>query len=306
MPGVARRLRHRRAGRGAGLTAASRGLCSSVDQTSPRQPIFNIPASIVVLIALMAGIHVVREMLPMARDADVLARFAFVPGRFTAAFDPAGVMRHLASMGDADDAGQRLEVARFFLGDGTPQPWTLLTYAVLHGNWTHLGLNAVWLLAFGAPVARRFGAVRFVLFFAAGAIAGAGAHDLLFPDDLQPLIGASASVSACMGATLRFMFQPPGRGRLDDSDVSRPAHRGPRIALLALLQDRRALAFLLVWFATNLVTGVAAVPLGLSDAPVAWQAHVGGFLIGLLAFPLFDPAADDAAALGHAADRRPD
>lgn len=261
-----------------------------MDQTSPRQPIFNIPASIVVLIALMAGIHALRELLPLARDADVLARFAFVPGRFTVAFDPSAVMGRLVAASDADDAAQRLAIARFFLGDGTMQPWTVLTYAVLHGNWTHFGLNAVWLLAFGAPVARRFGVVRFLLFFGAGAMAGAAAHYLLFPADLQPLIGASASVSACMGATLRFMFQPQGRVRLDPPDAPRAAHRGPRVALTALLRDRRALAFLLVWFATNLVTGIAAVPLGLSDAPVAWQAHVGGFLLGLLAFPLFDPS----------------
>ena len=44
-----------------------------------------------------------------------------------------------------------------------------------------------------------------------------------------------------------------------------------------------------MWFASNLVTGIGAVPLGLSDAPIAWQAHIGGFLLGLLAFPLFDP-----------------
>ena len=277
------------------LTPAPRGLCSSVDQTSPRQPIFNIPATIVVLIALMAGIHAARGLLPEARDADILARFAFVPGRFTVAFDPSAVLNRLMSSSEAGEAGQRLAVARFFLGDGTPQPWTVLTYAVLHGNWTHFGLNAVWLLAFGTPVARRFGVVRFVLFFVAGAIAGAGAHYLLFVADLQPLIGASASVSACMGATLRFMFQPQGRGRLAAPDLPRPAYRAPRLSLPALLRDRRALAFLLVWFATNLVTGIAAVPLGLSDAPVAWQAHVGGFLLGLLAFPLFDPAPAEPA-----------
>lgn len=277
-----------------------------MDQTSPRQPIFNIPASIVVLIALMAGIHAVRELLPMARDAGILARFAFVPGRFTAAFDPSAVLARLASASDTDDAVQRGEIGRFFLGDGTLQPWTVLTYALLHGNWTHFGLNAVWLLAFGAPVARRFGVGRFLLFFAAGAIAGAGAHYLLFPDDLQPLIGASASVSACMGAALRFMFQPARPVRLEPPSLPRTAHRGPRIAVPALLRDRRALAFLVVWFATNLVTGIAAVPLGLSDAPVAWQAHVGGFLLGLLAFSLFDPLPQGAVEPEQPADPPPE
>ena len=51
--------------------------------------------------------------------------------------------------------------------------WTFVTYAFIHGDWTHLGLNGVWLLAFGTPVARRFGMARFLAFFAVTAAAGA-------------------------------------------------------------------------------------------------------------------------------------
>jgi membrane associated rhomboid family serine protease len=47
--------------------------------------------------------------------------------------------------------------------------------------------------------------------------------------------------------------------------------------------------FLGLWFATNLLFGVAAVPLGIVDTSIAWEAHIGGFLVGLLLFPLLDP-----------------
>ncbi len=54
--------------------------------------------------------------------------------------------------------------------------WTFVTYSLLHGSWMHLGVNGVWLLAFGSAVARRFGVLRFLSFFAVTAAAGAAMH----------------------------------------------------------------------------------------------------------------------------------
>ena len=52
----------------------------------------------------------------------------------------------------------------------------MLTYALLHGSWTHLVVNSVWMLAFGAPVARRFGTTRFFALLAFTAFTGALFH----------------------------------------------------------------------------------------------------------------------------------
>jgi membrane associated rhomboid family serine protease len=60
--------------------------------------------------------------------------------------------------------------------------------------------------------------------------------------------------------------------------------------LTQLLRRRRPLGFIAIWMATNVVFGAGAQALGASDAPVAWIAHIGGFVVGLLAFPLFDRA----------------
>ena len=57
-----------------------------------------------------------------------------------------------------------------------PKIWTFVTYAFLHADLNHLIFNLVWLLAFGPPIARRFGAVRFLVFCRATAAAGALAH----------------------------------------------------------------------------------------------------------------------------------
>lgn len=259
-------------------------------ETRRREPLFNIPRILLVVVLGMAAVHGLRFWLADPADVDVLARFAFVPGRATFAVDPAAVLGRLAAAaaGDPDVA----DVGRFFLGTGTLQPWTVLTYAALHGSWTHVGLNALWLLAFGAPVARRIGPPRFLLLLAGGAVAGAAAHFAVDPLSLQPLIGASAAVSACMGAALRFVFQTR------PSTTTGPADHAPLQSLGAVLRDRRAVTFLGVWLVSNAVTGIGAVPLGLSDMPIAWQAHVGGLAFGLLAFPLFDR--------GRAPPARPD
>jgi membrane associated rhomboid family serine protease len=62
----------------------------------------------------------------------------------------------------------------------------------------------------------------------------------------------------------------------------------PRLSLLGVAKNSRAALFLGVWFATNLLFGAVAGPLGITDASIAWEAHIGGFLVGLLIFPLVD------------------
>jgi membrane associated rhomboid family serine protease len=57
------------------------------------------------------------------------------------------------------------------------------------------------------------------------------------------------------------------------------------------LRDPRVLAFLAVWFGLNILFGIGSVSLTEDQQSVAWQAHIGGFLAGLLLFPLFDPVA---------------
>ena len=67
------------------------------------------------------------------------------------------------------------------------------------------------------------------------------------------------------------------------------AYRQPAVRIGRVLTDRRAMPFIALWFGVNFLFGVGAQPLGLSDNPVAWEAHIGGFLAGLLLFAAFDP-----------------
>jgi membrane associated rhomboid family serine protease len=248
-----------------------------------REPIFNLPRVVLALLALLAVIHIVRVLLPPEDDLRLVASFAFVPGRFGLLINQSGIIEELARLArqSSDDA----QLGRFFLAYGSPRDlWlTPLSYSFLHGDWTHLIFNSVWLAAFGSPPARRFGPVRFLLLGVLGAVAGAAAHLATHLYDLAPVVGASAAVSAYMGASARFVFAPGMR--LGDP----LAGAGTRLARLSELPgNTQALAFVGFWFASNLLVGLGGQGLGFSQAPIAWEAHIGGFLLGLLAAPLFD------------------
>lgn len=229
-----------------------------------RQPIFNLPSVVTALIALMLAIQAGQQWF-LSSDASlqVLLDFAFIPLRDT---NP-DIFAGMVGMGD----GARV--------------WSFVTYAFLHAGWTHVGLNCVWLAAFGSPVARRFGTTRFLLFGAMGAVAGAALHLAIYPNSEVPLVGASAGISALMAGAARFVFQAGGPiqslGGFD-------AYRRPAAPLVGILRDTRVLVFLLVWFGTNIAFGLTGSG-GVADGAVAWDAHIGGFVAGLLLFRLFDP-----------------
>ena len=221
-------------------------------------PALNVPGVVLAFGAAFLLVHLyVSQWLDAAALPDFLARFAFVPAFY--GVDPER-LPHAA--------------ARF---------WSPVTYGFLHGDWVHLAVNSVWLLAFGSPVARRFGAPRFVVFTLAGFAAGAGAHYAVHADELVPLVGASGAVSAYFGAAARFALGPGGL-------ASNRALTRPALTLAQTLSTRSTLIFIVVWLAINWVAGSGVVPLGPEgEGGIAWEAHVGGFALGLLGFRLFDP-----------------
>src|SRR5258708_39583860 len=91
-----------------------------------------------------------------------------------------------------------------------------------------------------------------------------------------------------MGASMRFVFQGGGPlelWRRNDPKVYRVA----AAPLTTMLRDPRIVAFLVVWFGLNLLLGLGTLTIGDGEAPIAWQAHIGGFVAGLVLFAAFDP-----------------
>lgn len=235
--------------------------------TPQHQPVFNLPFVIVATLVVLLGIHVVRVgLLTPEADFDLVLRLAFIPLRVI----------------QPDTIGTAIP------GGAAAAWWSFVTYALLHADWAHLIFNSLWLAAFGSPLAWRFGACRFLLFSGLGAICGALLFLVVNADSLTPMIGASAAVSAHMAGASRFVFFAGGPLRGFDGPA---AYRRPAPPLVAAMMDRRVLTFLAVWFGLNLLFGLWAGQTSLASGAIAWEAHIGGFLAGLLLFRYFDPIA---------------
>src|SRR5882757_8283018 len=136
-----------------------------------------------------------------------------------------------------------------------------ITYQFLHGGWLHLVINMVTLAAFGAPVERLLGVRRFVLFYLSAGVVAGFVDVLLFPDGTDPVIGASGAISGVFGAVLMLMRQV-----------------GSLSSLLPIAG---------IWIALNVFFGLYGGTPGAGGEPVAWTAHIGGFVYGLAAIRLF-------------------
>lgn len=220
-----------------------------------RVPVFNIPATLVGIIAFMAVVFLLQDYVLSLDSQDwLLFTFGFMPVRYVVPF-----------------AQQGLEWL-----------WTPLTYSFLHGSTEHIVFNSLWLAAFGVPVLRRIGTMRFLVFWCLSAAVSAFGHAALHWGDETLLIGASGVVSALMGAACRFSF-PPG-GAFD----RQWGHLYPRQSFAGVFSNRTAVIFIALWFAGNLLFAVG-IPFIEVDGEIAWDAHIGGFLFGFLFFRFFDP-----------------
>jgi membrane associated rhomboid family serine protease len=230
-------------------------LLAQGDSRPPRERAINLPGVMIVLITVMVVVHAVRVwVLDEEWRFTALLYGSFIPAVFSG--DEA-----LAALPD----------------------WLLATtpfsYAFLHGSWTHPLLNALWLAVFGAPLAARIGAGRFLLFFLATAGLAALAYLAVHWGSLSPMIGASGAVSACTAAAARFAFRVRG---------GTAGFSGQPMGLSQTFQDRNSLTFIIVWFAVNLAAGVMSPQaFGLNSGSIAWEAHVGGFVAGLILLPVF-------------------
>lgn len=138
--------------------------------------------------------------------------------------------------------------------------FSLITHAFLHADLLHLFLNGGLLLAFGSLIERAMGTSWFLLLFALAAAGGALAQALAVGPALVVMIGASGAVYGMIGAAIPFLFA----GRVGQS-------------------RRSALTFIVVIMGLNLVFGAFGLGEMLSGGgAIAWQAHIGGFLVGLL------------------------
>jgi len=207
---------------------------------------FNVPPAVLATVAVLVLVHAARALLLSERaDAYFLLTFAFIPARY-----------------DADIGGS-------LPGGFGAELWTFFTYAFLHADLLHLGVNIAWLLPFGTALARRFGAWRYAAFMLVTAAAGAFAHLISYRGAMVPMIGASAAISGMMAAAMRFVFQQGGPLAVWRRQSDGKSYRVPASPLSATLREPQFLIFLAVWIGLNdcLVSAHADPPKRGSSSP---------------------------------------
>ncbi|HEX7251780.1 MAG TPA: rhomboid family intramembrane serine protease [Thermoanaerobaculia bacterium] len=158
---------------------------------------------------------------------------------------------------------------------GFPQSyWPFITMMFLHGGWLHIIGNMWFLGLFGDNVEDRMGPIRFLGFYFLCGIAASFVHIITNPRSTVPALGASGAIAGVMAAYVVLY---------------------PRARILAvfpiiiypLFFEVPATLYIGIWFLLQFFSGTAAVFTGNQAGGIAWWAHIGGFVTGLLTVWIF-------------------
>ncbi len=162
--------------------------------------------------------------------------------------------------------------ARRDLPPSIPYPYwtTLFTSMFLHGGWGHLGGNMLFLWIFGDNIEHRLGHLRFLVFYLICGLAAGLAHIIANAGSAVPTVGASGAISGVLGGYL-VLFP---RNRVYVMTYGGVA-AVPAVLMLGL------------WILLQFVNGVGSVANTPETGGVAYLAHIGGFIAGVVLAPLF-------------------
>src|SRR6202051_2679389 len=207
------------------------------------------PVVTLMLIAINCLVFLFQDSLGPDELELFLRQFAQVPARYSEAF----------ASGETDlDAA---DILPFF------------SMMFLHGGWLHLILNMWTLWLFGPPVEDRLGHGRSLVFYLAGGIAAAITRVVFSPPSTIPVLGASGAIAGVLGCYMRFF----------------PLARIVVVVLIIIFPlffELPGFVFVGFWFLMQVLEGTAELLMPSSGGGVAWWAHVGGFIAGLVLGPL--------------------
>ena len=161
---------------------------------------------------------------------------------------------------------------------------TLLTSMFMHGGWLHIGGNMLFLFIFGDNIEKAYGHIKYLAFYLVCGIIAGLAHVLSQPDSIIPSLGASGAISGVMAGYL----------------VLFPTNRVKVLLALGIVLLRPimvpAVVMIGVWALLQFVNGLGAIAVTDQTSGVAYWAHIGGFIAGLVITFLARPFLDRTAS----------
>ena len=150
---------------------------------------------------------------------------------------------------------------------------TIFTAMFLHGSWIHLLGNMWFLYIFGDNIEARLGGVRYLIFYLLSGVAAVFLQTYLLSTSQDPMIGASGAIAGVLGA---YLVSFPR---------SRIASLVPILFIFTIVEIP-AVIFLIFWFLIQVYSGLFVMQ-GASASGIAWWAHIGGFVFGVITVPFF-------------------
>jgi membrane associated rhomboid family serine protease len=178
-----------------------------------------------------------------------------------------------AEITSGEDIIRRVEVpGGSFMLEDSPNPVyiTLLSSMFMHGGWLHLAGNMLFLWIFGDNVEHTVGAIPFVIFYLIAGLIGSLAQIAIDSDSLIPSLGASGAISGVLGAYI--VLFPTNRVQVVFGTV---ATWVPALVVIGL------------WALLQFINGLGQIWVSEETGGVAYMAHIGGFVAGVIAGFLF-------------------
>ena len=227
----------------------------------------SLPPVVLAVLAILVGIHVALQWGGLNWQLQAQYAFAFIPVRLTYAIFP------------------QIKGSAY---------WSMLTYGFIHADWAHLGFNSLWLCIFSKPIVLRLGSWRYLVLLLLSIVGGALGSLVVHWGEFLVMIGISAGVSGLVAAAIPIMYAPGGRW-----GMSSPEHMAlvKPLTPFEILTQRTPLLFTLLWLGLILFTATTQYFTGtafLEERVVAWEAHLGGFVVGLVLFYILDRNANPA------------
>jgi membrane associated rhomboid family serine protease len=229
-----------------------------------------VPWLTLLVIALNVGVTVWSSSMSEVEQADFAMRHGFMPARLSQVGNGQPVVAPIHVVDRRLAEAKQIGVARLST-DPSDVFATFLTTMFLHGGWLHL-LSNMWMLwVFGNNIEDRLGHITYVAFYLLGGVLATVCYWVSDPNSVTPVVGASGAVAAVLGAYA----------------LTYPTAKVRTLIFFVIITiiDLPALVVLGIWFVMQLFSGVMGL-WGVALEPVAFWAHIGGFVAGIVLMPI--------------------